>query len=117
MTTDRNTGGPAQPERMKAYHSKWSHDDLMKARGTGIVIDDGEAWRYEYTHKDALGVYDLWYRHPNPLEPKAEKTLRDEFAMAALAGLLSGGTQWDSAAKAAEAAYTAADAMLEARDQ
>lgn len=56
---------------------------------------------------------------PPPVPPKtiwsADKTLRDEFAMAALSGMLSKpiGRTFTSAAVAA---YRYADAMLEARN-
>ena len=107
-------------ERMKAYHADWSIDDRLKAH-KGIVIDDGEAWKYEYTHKDAQGEYDLWYRHGNPLsrEPLAEeRTLRDYFAGQALANMAGfhAGDAFDPKG-VSKAAYQYADAMLQARSK
>ncbi len=110
-------------ERMKAYHDKWAGSDLAKACGDGIVIDSGEAWRYEYTHKDELGKYDLWYRTTDPLNPElmqSDMTLRDYFAGQALAGLIQAyATQavspTSSIREIASEAFVAADEMLEAR--
>lgn len=111
-------------EKMKAYHDKWAHDDLMKARGDGIVIDQGEAWRYEFSHQDALGHYDLWYRPEDPLAPNEDnRSLRDWFAGQALASVgtwmpAHGGSDLGSkAAMQARAlwAYEQADAMIAER--
>jgi len=104
-------------ERMKAYHDKWDGDDLAKARADGIVIDNGEAWKYEYTHKDELGKYDLWYRTIDPLNPEimqSDMTLRDYFAGQALMGHLASFGESDPKG-IAQSAYEFADAMLEAR--
>ncbi|WP_205468002.1 hypothetical protein [Maritalea myrionectae] len=110
---------------MKAYHADWSIDDRLKAH-EGIVIDDGEAWRYEYTHKDAQGHYDLWYRHGDPLARKPlaeEKTLRDYFAGQALAGMITTAAAPclngldGSEPLVAKYAYVMADAMLQARSK
>lgn len=79
-------------ETCKFYHSQWPVEDRLKARGPyGLITDDGEAWRYEYTHSDADGgPYDVVCRprsallatpprpctcHPddNPPTPCAEK--------------------------------------------
>lgn len=108
-------------EWMKAYHADWPDDDLRKARGDGVVTDDGEAWRYQHTHKDALGIYDVWFRHPDPLDrhPSMEdRDLRDCFAEAALVGLLSGfyaGSTSANLHEVPEEAFKIADAMLAAR--
>lgn len=125
-------------ERMKAYHNSWSTDDIAKARGHGIVIDDGEAWRYQYTHTDEIGIYDLWYRDTDPITDPADSsapafahgdpehggdpgmTLRQWYAGKALQGYLSScnpGLPSDHAAAViAEQAFKLADAML-AEDQ
>ena len=107
-------------DKMKAYHSVWSHDDRMKAH-SGIVIDDGEAWRYLYTHEDAEGPYDLWYRNTDPFANE-DRTLRDWFAGQALPVFLNavcfnGEALWYDTALAAKNAYEAAGAMLEARKE
>jgi hypothetical protein len=51
-------------ETAKLYHSNWPISDLLKAREPeGLVTDDGEAWKYQYTHADAKGgKYDLVFR-------------------------------------------------------
>ncbi|WP_375187771.1 hypothetical protein [Sphingobium yanoikuyae] len=49
-------------EERKFYLSDWTISQLLEARSDGLVTDDGEAWRYRYTHKDAKGKYDLLYR-------------------------------------------------------
>lgn len=51
-------------ETCKLYHSRWPTEDLLKAREPGgLITDDGEAWKYQYTHSDAQGgLYDLVYR-------------------------------------------------------
>lgn len=49
--------------------------------------------------------------------PSETKTLRDEFAMAALTGIIAGLGQFSDFAHTAEAAYKMADAMMEARDK
>jgi hypothetical protein len=59
------------------------------------------------------------WRRLKPIEPSPEtKTLRDEFAMAALTGLLAAGDchAFNSKEMAAEA-YRQADAMMEAREK
>jgi len=54
---------------------------------------------------------------PPPVPPKtiwsADKTLRDEFAMAALTGAMSRG--WRNPTDVAKEVYAVVDAMLEAR--
>lgn len=124
----------AEVEKMKAYHEKWTHDDLMKARGDGIVIDEGEAWRYEFSHLDDLGHYDLWYRPQDPLAPTVaeDRSLRDWFAGQALSNpaICTGSApEWQlaewfgteiaisRARIAAFQAYMQADAMLAARTE
>lgn len=73
MHAQRNTAEPvaladevvtseAQGEERKFYHSEWPLTQLLEARGDGMLIDDGEAWRYRYSHADANGKYDVLYR-------------------------------------------------------
>ena len=68
---DQALATPSQPEpqsnaneveERKFYLSDWTVSQLLEARSDGLVTDDGEAWRYRYTHKDAKGKYDLLYR-------------------------------------------------------
>lgn len=63
-------------ETCKFYHSQWPVEDRLKARGPyGLITDDGEAWRYEYTHSDADGgPYDVVCRPRSALvaSPPAE---------------------------------------------
>lgn len=63
-------------ETCKFYHSQWPVEDRLKARGPyGLITDDGEAWRYEYTHSDADGgPYDVVCRPRSALvaTPPAE---------------------------------------------
>lgn len=129
-------------EKLKAYHKDWSYEDLGKARDQGIVIDDGEAWRYQHTHEDALGKYDIWYRNTSPLDVPAEDepmafpvacmtdndffqregmTLRDWFAGQAMMGMITtagapaiNGLEGHELTTASYA-YAIADAMMEAR--
>lgn len=49
-------------EERKFYRSEWPDAKLLEARDSGLLTDDGEAWRYRYTHKDGKGEYDLLYR-------------------------------------------------------
>ncbi|MDH0127143.1 hypothetical protein N7376_24560 [Brucella intermedia GD04153] len=50
-------------ERAKFYHHQWPMDRLLAARRDGLVDHSGgEAWRYEYSHKDEHGKYDILYR-------------------------------------------------------
>lgn len=50
-------------EKKKFYHNEWPHDALMAARRDGFIDHNGgEAWRYQFTHKDEKGKYDLLYR-------------------------------------------------------
>lgn len=108
------------PERMKAYHSEWSDDSLVLARGDGIVIDDGEAWKYQYSHMDASGKYDLWYRQPNPLDEDDQNTaLRDHFAGQAMLGFMAeayAGIHKDEVPRLAAESYYIADAMMKERE-
>jgi hypothetical protein len=51
-------------ERAKFYHHQWPMKRLLEARRDGLVDHSGgEAWRYEYSHKDEHGKYDILYRH------------------------------------------------------
>lgn len=55
----------AAAERRKFYHHGYSTAELLKARKSPpeFFTDDGEAWRYEYTHSDGEGgAYDMLYR-------------------------------------------------------
>ena len=77
------------------------------------------------TNRDVPADMAELFRKPTPAEPHmagpsglvSPKDLRDEFAMAALTGLLSHGqflpNEWES--KASVAAYKCADAMIKAR--
>lgn len=56
--------GTPETETMKAYYSEFKTNDLLKARGLGIDIDDGPNWKYKFTGTDEFGRYDLWYRLP-----------------------------------------------------
>lgn len=78
-------------EAIKFYHASWSDEDLMKARGDGIVIDDGEALRYLHTHTDEFGKYDLWSRNPAPIDEakQAAKDRLERIATAAMQGMLA----------------------------
>lgn len=50
-------------ERGKFYHHQWPMERLLEARRDGLVDHSGgEAWRYEYSHKDEHGKYDILYR-------------------------------------------------------
>ncbi|WP_313031790.1 hypothetical protein [Brucella sp.] len=50
-------------ERAKFYHHQWPMERLLAARRDGLVDHSGgEAWRYEYSHKDEHGKYDILYR-------------------------------------------------------
>lgn len=50
-------------ERAKFYHHQWPMERLLEARRGGLVDHSGgEAWRYEYSHKDEHGKYDILYR-------------------------------------------------------
>ncbi|MBA8838342.1 hypothetical protein [Ochrobactrum sp. RH2CCR150] len=50
-------------ERGKFYHHQWPMEKLLEARRDGLVDHSGgEAWRYEYSHKDEHGKYDILYR-------------------------------------------------------
>ena len=50
-------------ERAKFYHHQWPMKRLLGARRDGLVDHSGgEAWRYEYSHKDEHGKYDILYR-------------------------------------------------------
>ncbi len=50
-------------ERGKFYHHHWPMEKLLEARRDGLVDHSGgEAWRYEYSHKDEHGKYDILYR-------------------------------------------------------
>lgn len=50
-------------ERAKFYHHQWPMERLLEARRDGLVDHSGgEAWRYEYSHKDEHGKYDILYR-------------------------------------------------------
>lgn len=50
-------------ERGKFYHHHWPMGKLLEARRDGLVDHSGgEAWRYEYSHKDENGKYDVLYR-------------------------------------------------------
>jgi|GEM_PF-1705761 len=50
-------------ERGKFYHHQWPMEKLLEARRDGLVDHSGgEAWRYEYSHKDENGKYDILYR-------------------------------------------------------
>lgn len=50
-------------ERAKFYHHQWPMKRLLEARRDGLVDHSGgEAWRYEYSHKDEHGKYDILYR-------------------------------------------------------
>lgn len=50
-------------ERAKFYHHQWQMERLLEARRDGLVDHSGgEAWRYEYSHKDEHGKYDILYR-------------------------------------------------------
>lgn len=66
-------------ETCKFYHSQWPVEDRLKARGPyGLITDDGEAWRYEYTHSDADGgPYDVVCRPRSALvaTPPAERVV------------------------------------------
>ncbi len=66
-------GEPVADERewCKLYHSRWPTEDLLKAREPGgLITDDGEAWKYHYTHSDAQGgPYDLVYRPVASAQP------------------------------------------------
>lgn len=54
-------------ERGKFYHKHWPMGKLLEARRGGLVDHSGgEAWRYEYTHKDENGEYDMLYRRLAP---------------------------------------------------
>lgn len=72
-------------ETCKFYHSQWPVEDRLKARGPyGLITDDGEAWRYEYTHSDADGgPYDVVCRPrsalvaTSPAEPVVEALTYD----------------------------------------
>lgn len=47
----------------KFYHKDWCIYDLLQARKDGLLIDGGEAWRYDLTANDGVGgKYDLLYR-------------------------------------------------------
>lgn len=68
-------------ETCKFYHSQWPVEDRLKARGPyGLITDDGEAWRYEYTHSDADGgPYDFVCRPRSALvaTPPAETVVEE----------------------------------------
>lgn len=108
--------------QMKAYHSEWSHDDRMKARSGGIILDEDGAWIYVHTHTDTLGQYDLWILPGSSTEPQMrDMTLRDYFAAQAVTGMVSTAaapcmtTLAGTESAMAEAAYKLADAMMKAR--
>lgn len=113
---------------------EWGGGECPVADGTVVEIAfrDGSRWHTDkasdyYWGSDSLGEDIIRYR---VVEYKAErdpdtsvKTLRDEFAMAALGGLLGG--SWDHlnlddnalCSLWAEGAYIIADAMLAARKE
>lgn len=73
----------ADRETCKLYHSRWPTEDLLKAREPGgLITDDGEAWKYQYTHSDAQGgPYDLVYR---PVATPPSAVVDDKMVEAAI---------------------------------
>jgi len=68
-TALRLSAGGGKTERRKFYHHGYSTAELLKARKSPpeFFTDDGEAWRYEYTHADGEGgAYDMLYRPASP---------------------------------------------------
>lgn len=68
-TALRLSAGGCKTERRKFYHHGYSTAELLKARKSPpeFFTDDGEAWRYEYTHSDGEGgAYDMLYRPASP---------------------------------------------------
>lgn len=75
-----------------------------------------ELWSGEGEPATAVEIKELAERADNQRRRAEVKTLRDEFAMSAMMGLLSNHTlEWVDSAYLAKEAYVAADAMLEAR--
>lgn len=65
----RLSAGGGKIEHRKFYHHGYSIAELLKARKSPpeFFTDDGEAWRYEYTHADGEGgAYDMLYRPASP---------------------------------------------------
>lgn len=68
-TALRLSAGGGGIDRRKFYHHGYSTAELLKARKSPpeFFTDDGEAWRYEYTHSDGEGgAYDMLYRPASP---------------------------------------------------
>ena len=64
-------------EERKFYHSEWPLTSLLEARKDGLVTDEGEAWKYRYTHKDGTGgKYDLLFRRAALEAPPAQEPQR-----------------------------------------
>lgn len=65
----RLSAGGGWIDRRKFYHHGYSTAELLKARKSPpeFFTDNGEAWRYEYTHADGEGgAYDMLYRPASP---------------------------------------------------
>ena len=75
MTIYDHTGKIAEK---KFYHSEWKLTDLLKARNDGLLTDEGEAWKYRYSHMDGTGgKYDLLFRRePTAIEAPVQEPLR-----------------------------------------
>lgn len=68
-TALRLYAGDGKIEHRKFYHRGYSTAELLKARKSPpeFFTDDGEAWRYKYTHVDSEGgAYDVLYRPASP---------------------------------------------------
>lgn len=68
-TALRLSAGDGKIEHRKFYHRGYSTAELLKARKSPpeFFTDDGEAWRYKYTHVDSEGgAYDVLYRPASP---------------------------------------------------
>ena len=117
---------------LKVYKDSPEHSEYMEARfpkdrrhhscSNETFEYEGHRWKYQVTSFDDNGDYDLLWR-PDGKESElmeSDATLRDQFAMAAMNGILSnhcmiGNVTEQSVVWVAKESYQMADAMLKAR--
>ena len=98
---------------------QWNHDGDYSYVGEHSLDLVSEVYVSDTPPADALTLPSAMlkpqdWRRLKPIEPSPEtKTLRDEFAMAALTGMITADHEFTD--RIAEEAYEIADAMMEAR--